>query len=81
MVSPVSRLQILTLDLAIYWYIIVANKLFSRKRIYHRSPILMEKFQPEGKWIMPESRFSAFPALSVDLLTTGMGFSVCIRDR
>ena len=25
-----------------------------------------EKSQPEGKWIMPETRFTEFPALSVD---------------
>ena len=26
-----------------------------------------EKSQPEGEWIMPETRFTKFPALSVDL--------------
>ena len=25
-----------------------------------------EKSQPKGKWIMPEIRFTEFPALSVD---------------
>ena len=35
-------------------------------RIYHRSPMQTEKFQPEGKRIMPETRFTEFPALSVD---------------
>ena len=36
------------------------------KRIYHRSSMQTEKSQPEGKWIMPETRFTEFPALSVD---------------
>ena len=40
-------------------------------RIYHRSPMQTEKFQPEGTWIMPDTRFSEFPALS---LTRGKGF-------
>ena len=35
-------------------------------RIYHRSPMQTEKFHPEGKRIMPETRFTEFPALSVD---------------
>ena len=35
-------------------------------RIYHRSPMQTEKCQSEGKWIMPETRFTEFPALSVD---------------
>ena len=35
-------------------------------RIYNRSPIQTEKSQPEGKCIMPETRFTEFPALSVD---------------
>ena len=35
-------------------------------RIYHRSPMQTEKIQPEGKQIMPETRFTEFPALSVD---------------
>ena len=26
----------------------------------------MEKYQPNGKWVMPETRFTKFPALSVD---------------
>ena len=33
-------------------------------RIYHRSSIQIEKFQPEGKRIMPQTRFTE--ALSVD---------------
>ena len=38
----------------------------SRKhRIYHRSAMLTDKSQAEGKWIMPETRFTEFPALSV----------------
>ena len=35
-------------------------------RIYHWSPMQTEKSQPEGKWIMPGTRFTSFPALSVD---------------
>ena len=35
-------------------------------RNYHRSLMLTEKPQPEGKRIMPETRFTEFPALSVD---------------
>ena len=36
-------------------------------RIYHRSLKQTEKSQSEGKRIMPETRFTSFPALSVDL--------------
>ena len=35
-------------------------------RISHRSTMQMEKSQPEGKRIMPETKFTSFPALSVD---------------
>ena len=35
-------------------------------RINHRSLMQTEKSQPEGKRIMPETRFTSFPALSVD---------------
>ena len=35
-------------------------------RIYRWSLMQTEKSQPEGKRIMPETRFSEFPALSVD---------------
>ena len=35
-------------------------------RIYHRSWMLIEKSQPEGKRMKPETRFTEFPALSVD---------------
>ena len=34
--------------------------------IHHRSPMQTEKSQPEGKRMMPETRFTEFPALSVD---------------
>ena len=44
--------------------LVTANILINR--IYHRSPIQTEKFNPEDKWKMPETRFTAFPALSVD---------------
>ena len=36
-----------------------------KNRIYHRSAMQTEKSQPEGKRIMPESRFTEFPALAV----------------
>ena len=36
-------------------------------RIYHCSRMQIEKSQPEGKRIMPETRFTKFQALSVDL--------------
>ena len=35
-------------------------------KICHRSLMQTEKTQPEGKRIMPEIRFTEFPALSVD---------------
>ena len=37
-------------------------------RIYHWSLMQTEKSQPEGKWMMPETRFTEFPALSIDPL-------------
>ena len=37
----------------------------------HRSSMQTEKSQSEGKRIMPETRFTEFPALSVD---PGLGF-------
>ena len=33
----------------------------------------MEKSQPEGKLIMPETRFTEFPALSLDPMAGGPG--------
>ena len=35
-------------------------------RSCHRSRTQAEKSQPEGKWIMPETRFTKLPPLSVD---------------
>ena len=35
-------------------------------RIYRRFPMQTKKSQPEGKRIMAETRFTEFPALSVD---------------
>ena len=35
-------------------------------RVSHRSPIQTEKPLPECKQIMPEMRFTKFPALSID---------------
>ena len=35
-------------------------------RIYHWSSMQTEKYQPEGKRIVPETRFTEFPALPVD---------------
>ena len=43
------------LSLSLYWL---------TNRICHRSPMQIEKSQPEGKWIMPETSFMAY---SVDL--------------
>ena len=43
-----------------------AHLLGGINRICHRSPILTEKSQPEGKRIMPETKFTEFPALSID---------------
>ena len=40
--------------------------LHTKNRIYHRSLMQKEKSQPEGKRIMPETRFTKFPALSID---------------
>ena len=37
-----------------------------KNRIKHRSPMQIDKSQPEGKRIMPETRVTEFPALSVD---------------
>ena len=38
---------------------------WGKKRIYHGPPIQTEKSQPEGKRIMPETRFTEFPVLSI----------------
>ena len=35
-------------------------------RSYHWSPMGTEKSQPEGKQIMPETRFTQFLAFSID---------------
>ena len=35
-------------------------------RISHRSPMQIEKFQPDSKWIISETRFTEFPASFVD---------------
>ena len=35
-------------------------------RIFHHSQMQTEKSQLQGKWIMPETRLTEFPALSVD---------------
>ena len=35
-------------------------------RFSHRSPMQTEKYQPEGKRRMPETRFTEFSAFSVD---------------
>ena len=36
------------------------------ERIYHWSSMEIENSQPEGKRVMPQTRFTEFPALSVD---------------
>ena len=44
------------------------SSLFSQtNRISHQSLIQTEKSQPKGKRIMLETRFTEFPALSIDL--------------
>ena len=48
-------------------------------RIYHRSLMQTKKSQPEGKLIMPETRFTLFLALSVDL-TIGVCWSAWETD-
>ena len=52
--------------------------MFETNRIFHRSPMQIEKSQPKGKRIMPETRFTEFPSLSV---VPGWDFSVRIGDR
>ena len=41
------------------------SKLLQISRIYHRSDADRE-IQPEGELIMPETRFTEFPTLSID---------------
>ena len=41
---------------------------YTRNRIYHRSPMQTERSQPEDKRIMPETSFRHYP------LTRGLGF-------
>ena len=41
------------------------SKLLQVSRIYHQSLMQTEKSQPEGELIMPETRFTEFPPLSV----------------
>ena len=42
------------------------NQTMRINKIYHQSPMQTEKSQPEGKRIMPETRFTEFTVLSVD---------------
>ena len=49
-------------------------------RICHRSPMQTEKSQPEGKQIMPETRFISFLVLSVDP-TVGISRSASESDN
>ena len=49
--------------------LLLVNSKFGKlgiNRIYYRSSMQTEKSQPEGKRIMPETRFTELPALSVD---------------
>ena len=46
----------------------------------HLSPMQIGKYQPVGKQIMPETRFTEFSAFSVGP-PEGWDFSVCIDDR
>ena len=49
-------------------HIVYAKKINTKKtnRIYHRSPMQIEKSQPAVERTMPETRFTEFPAFSVD---------------
>ena len=40
---------------------------FGKNRIYHRSPMQTKNSQAEDTRIVPETRFTEFPALSADL--------------
>ena len=44
---------------------------YEKNRIYHRSPLQIVKSQPEGKAIMPGTRFTEFRQFP---LTRGLGF-------
>ena len=58
----------------------LVSKRFSgrvEKRMYHLSPIQTEKSEPEGKRIMPQTRFIEFSAFP---LTRGLGF-LCLHRR
>ena len=44
-----------------------ARQKVKNNRIYYQSQMQTEKSQPEGKWIMPETRFIKFSALSLNL--------------
>ena len=48
-------------------------------RIYHWSSMQTEKSQSEGKRIVPETRFTEVPALSVDL-RVGISWSASETD-
>ena len=39
---------------------------YKTNRIYHRSPMQIEKSRAEGKRIMPETRFTEFTVISVE---------------
>ena len=41
------------------------QKMIVLNRIFYRSPMLTEKSQLEGKWVIPETRVNEFPELSV----------------
>ena len=36
------------------------------KQQYNNNKMQIEKSQPDGKWIKPETMFTEFPALSID---------------
>ena len=52
---------------SVYQDIFIATLQAVINRIYHQSPMQTQKFQPEGKWIMPETSFTKLPALLGDL--------------
>ena len=49
------------------FYFSAAVSIGKVNRIYHQFLMQTEKSQPEGKRIKPETSFTEFPALSVDL--------------
>ena len=58
--------HISSLVASVFWGYLHGDAYCMTNRIYYRSSMQIEKSQPEGKRIKPETRFTSFPALSVD---------------